>query len=343
MANPQKENGFSPLANEILEALYKRSFTSYETRVLEFIFRFTYGFNRKEATLSLRFIAAGTGILPTHISRTIKMLQEKKVITKLGSTSLGNSYKFNKNHQEWLEKTATTGVTQPGSTSPGNLLLPSQVTKKENIKSNKDINTKSDFPPTPQIPPVTRLYRDGNPHLRPGDMPSPSLDTDPIETWDEYPDFPNFWLMLPKDQMPKNKEEMFAMWDKWAQIAPVQGRSKKGLYPCTWEEIYQIGFENKYWIKDVLRTHREVLEMVAAGNKYKVKTVYLTLQKWLQRSLRLGQIELLDEVQMIDYQDLEPVAHRKGRMQTMAHARLVKLERAESEKEIKLKEGTLTH
>ena len=44
MANPQKENGFTSIANEILEALARVDLPSYERRVVDVIIRKTWGF-----------------------------------------------------------------------------------------------------------------------------------------------------------------------------------------------------------------------------------------------------------------------------------------------------------
>ena len=51
MANPQKENGYTTIANELLEAIYCSKFSPTEFKMLLFIFRYTYGFNRKVARL----------------------------------------------------------------------------------------------------------------------------------------------------------------------------------------------------------------------------------------------------------------------------------------------------
>ena len=45
MASPQLEDGFTRVANELLEALAKLKLCAYETKVLIFIIRKTYGWN----------------------------------------------------------------------------------------------------------------------------------------------------------------------------------------------------------------------------------------------------------------------------------------------------------
>ena len=55
MANPQLENGYTRIANEILEAMAKVKLSPTQYRVLFVVWRYTYGFSRKSADLSLTF------------------------------------------------------------------------------------------------------------------------------------------------------------------------------------------------------------------------------------------------------------------------------------------------
>ena len=76
------EDGYTRIANSLLEALYKTPILSRESRVLLFIIRQTYGFGHKSRELSNGFIAAGTGIDAKHISEIIKGLVSANVLTK---------------------------------------------------------------------------------------------------------------------------------------------------------------------------------------------------------------------------------------------------------------------
>ena len=74
MACPQKENGYTSIANELLEQFYRRRFSSSQLKILLLVIRFTYGFNRKTATLSNTFIAAGTGMHEITFSKEVGTL-----------------------------------------------------------------------------------------------------------------------------------------------------------------------------------------------------------------------------------------------------------------------------
>ncbi len=97
MASPQTENGYTRIANELLEALAKhRSLGSEAFQVLMMVFRYTYGFNRKEGLLTVSFIVVGTGLKQPNVNRAIERLISKRIIKREKST-IG----FNKNYDEW--------------------------------------------------------------------------------------------------------------------------------------------------------------------------------------------------------------------------------------------------
>src|SRR5664280_1729193 len=103
--NPQLEDGYTPIANAIMDALARTRFSGYERSVLDFLFRKTYGWSKKSDLISLSQFVDGTGILKPHIVRTIKRLVEKNVIhktvAKIGNDNLVR-YEFNKHWGEWL-------------------------------------------------------------------------------------------------------------------------------------------------------------------------------------------------------------------------------------------------
>lgn len=107
MANPQKENGFTPIANEILESVYSRKFTANQLFILLVLWRYTYGFQRKDHDLSLGFISEATGIDRKAVKRAMDNLLENNVVvvTKEATFSESRRLAFNKNYESWnIEK-----------------------------------------------------------------------------------------------------------------------------------------------------------------------------------------------------------------------------------------------
>lgn len=82
MANPQLENGYTRIANELLEATAKFPFNGSQLRMILFLWRKTYGYQKKADHLSLSQWIEGTGLNPRTITREIKNLQKMNVLTK---------------------------------------------------------------------------------------------------------------------------------------------------------------------------------------------------------------------------------------------------------------------
>jgi len=147
MANPQIQDGYTRIANEIIEDLIKINLSSYQTRVLLFIFRKTYGYGKKEDWISVSQIVTNTGILKSHVSRAKSELLKRHLVT-----SNGNKISFQKDSSLWVElpKKVTITNTSNKVTSTGQKVtntgqeLPVQGHTKETIqkKLTKEILTK---------------------------------------------------------------------------------------------------------------------------------------------------------------------------------------------------------
>lgn len=99
-ASPQLENGYTKLANELLEALICAGLTARQWAVVMAIIRKTYGFNKKADEIGLSQLAAMTGIDKAHLSRTVRELEACKVIHREAGTH-GHSLSINKKHKQW--------------------------------------------------------------------------------------------------------------------------------------------------------------------------------------------------------------------------------------------------
>lgn len=103
MASPQKENGYTSIANELLEQFYRRRFSASQLKILLLVIRFTYGFNRKTASLSNAFIAAGTGIHEVTVSKEVGTLLRDNVLKLHKKPTFHNSriIGINKDYEGW--------------------------------------------------------------------------------------------------------------------------------------------------------------------------------------------------------------------------------------------------
>jgi phage replication O-like protein O len=61
LASPQTENGFTRVANEILEQVTQYKFNGTQYKLIMVVWRFTYGFSRPQHEFSNSFFAEATG------------------------------------------------------------------------------------------------------------------------------------------------------------------------------------------------------------------------------------------------------------------------------------------
>ena len=142
MASQQKENGYTSIANELLEQLYRRRFSASQLKILLLVIRFTYGFNRKTATLSNTFIAAGTGMHEITVSKEVGTLLRDNVLKLYKKPSFHNSriIGINKDYESWLNHLELASALRVSEifdrvSETGENELADTLTKKENIRN----------------------------------------------------------------------------------------------------------------------------------------------------------------------------------------------------------------
>ena len=121
VANPQLKNGYTKIANELLEAICRLNISGNEMRILLYIIRRTYGFNRSYAEISLSEIASAVGTRSVHISRALKKLSALNLIELRSSEGVRpQTISIVKDYEEWTVESCT------------ELLLPKMVTVTKN-------------------------------------------------------------------------------------------------------------------------------------------------------------------------------------------------------------------
>mgnify|MGYP001577739744 CR=1 FL=1 len=102
MANPQLENGYTKIANEILESFIgsKVTIPAEVRRVVDFIIRKTYGFGKKEDSISLSQFALATGLKKPSVIRAIKKALFMNLISRTANGSMWK-YRFHKDFDDW--------------------------------------------------------------------------------------------------------------------------------------------------------------------------------------------------------------------------------------------------
>lgn len=121
MVNPQTENGYTAVANEIFEQMAKIKLSPTQYRLIFIIWRYTYGFKRKEHNFSLSFFADSTGCDKRQIQRELKELCDRSIILQSSSGKNGRLISFNKHYDQWVDETtnALIGETDDGEMDNG--------------------------------------------------------------------------------------------------------------------------------------------------------------------------------------------------------------------------------
>jgi phage replication O-like protein O len=138
MASPQKENGYTPVAHELLEQTAKFHLNGTQYSIILIIWRFTYGFSRCEHELSINFIAKATEKSTTAIKKELKLLIDRNIVlvAKKYTNADSRVLKFNKNYDTW-EGNNQSPPKVGNNCSPGEQPIPSEGNKKTPPEGNK--------------------------------------------------------------------------------------------------------------------------------------------------------------------------------------------------------------
>ena len=98
MAKPDTEKGFIKIANELWDEIIRRDFTKRQRSIIDFIWRLSYGTQKKYAVIPQlkHFELAGIG--KTHIKKELKHLEAARV---LNWDQTLNRYQINTDHEKW--------------------------------------------------------------------------------------------------------------------------------------------------------------------------------------------------------------------------------------------------
>ena len=103
LKGPQLEDGYTRIANEILEVVSKVKFNGTQFKILMVIWRYTYGFNRKDTEFSLNFLSEATNCNKQQVKRELDKLIKSNVIIVIKEADFNSSRRlsFNKRYTEW--------------------------------------------------------------------------------------------------------------------------------------------------------------------------------------------------------------------------------------------------
>ena len=99
MSSPQLENGYTRIANELLEALARTRIPGEASQVLWVVLRQTCGYGRKTAPVSLGQLSKFTGLSRSNCQRAVHRLVDSNIVLKSkyrGGASLGIQKDFSR-------------------------------------------------------------------------------------------------------------------------------------------------------------------------------------------------------------------------------------------------------
>lgn len=155
---PQIEDGYTRIANELLEALCRLKCSNAEIRLAMAIIRLTYGiYGRKSARIETKELTMLTGLPGWHIGKARGKLVKRNIISvSLGANQHIKTYRFNKYYTKWLDlaqgPSHTPGANSVGPGGRGVGPGGKPTLYKENKKKTKRKNGGSDNPPADPPP-----------------------------------------------------------------------------------------------------------------------------------------------------------------------------------------------
>jgi len=155
---PQVEDGYTRIANELLEQVMAAPFTLREMRVVMAVIRLTYGWNRKQARVTRGLLAKLTGMPETIASKTMAALVAKNVVIRHGGSR--SPVSLNKHAGTWSLKPQQR-VVPPAKGAKGECEQsddqePKQSQREQNALTEREQNALAskdtkDIPPLPSV------------------------------------------------------------------------------------------------------------------------------------------------------------------------------------------------
>jgi phage replication O-like protein O len=116
MANPQKENGYTAISNEILDHFFGLGLAGKEMEMVLFVIRKTYGYQKKSDKIPLSQFQHALKMNRSSVCKTSNKLVSWKILAKDEK-----GYSLNKNWEQWVVSRKTPPVspkTPPPLVSP---------------------------------------------------------------------------------------------------------------------------------------------------------------------------------------------------------------------------------
>ena len=146
---PQCEDGYTKVANELLDALCLIRIPGESMQIFLTILRKTYGYGKKEDRIALSQFVEATGVSKTHVLRAIDKLVDMNIVTKNGKGYIV-SYGINKIYQEWKP------LPKKGTFPKKGIIVPNKGNKRT---PKRDIQKKKEKKETVELLPICAAWK----------------------------------------------------------------------------------------------------------------------------------------------------------------------------------------
>lgn len=152
MASPQLEHGYTRIANEILEALARTPLAGRQRRVLDLIFRESYGRGLMYAELSYGEMAKRLNMARSNTFNLISSLRRAVIISVEPVTGIKNNtshktrFIFRKDYHRWSVIKNDTGIAKDNSSVIAKDNTPIYIYKKEKERTLTPLSVSDPLP-----------------------------------------------------------------------------------------------------------------------------------------------------------------------------------------------------
>jgi phage replication O-like protein O len=150
--SPQVEDGHTRIANELLEQIIKFDFSKRQLKVVLFVIRKTYGYNKKTDQMSISQISAGTGLDHSATVKAVAELVALGVVSKQHG-QYAQVIGLNKQYKDWVGGVNLTPSvkTSPLGVSKQHIASVNLTPTKETTKNNTKRHIPEDFGISPRV------------------------------------------------------------------------------------------------------------------------------------------------------------------------------------------------
>lgn len=106
MANPQTEEGFTQISNELFQKIIETKFTGTQYAIIFALIRTTYGYRIKSKRVGVAWFAKITGRGRSQLTRELKKLIQRNIliVKKSYNVGLSRELQLNKDYETWLDE-----------------------------------------------------------------------------------------------------------------------------------------------------------------------------------------------------------------------------------------------